>query len=94
MTEPAVGNQGYVEEDDCDGAAGYEEGFEILGADVGDVAVVNGELCQKGFKKCWPYRGTLSIRADETDQLPHTDDTGDVRYCLSWLLRLVYPIIV
>ena len=34
MPEVALGGEGEVEEDGCDAAASYEEGFEALGADV------------------------------------------------------------
>ena len=37
VPEPTLGEEGKVEEDGCDAAAGDEEGFEALGADVGDV---------------------------------------------------------
>ena len=39
VAEPAFGEEGEVEEDGCEDAAYDEEGFEVRGADVGDVAI-------------------------------------------------------
>ena len=37
VAEVALGEEGKVEEDGCDDVAGYEEGFQAVGAYVGDV---------------------------------------------------------
>lgn len=75
MPEPAFGEEGGVEEEGGDDGAGYEEGLEGLGADVGDVG--DGLVGVHGRVLGFAGGGPVDEEAEEGAEPAEGGDEGE-----------------